>query len=124
MAVVELTREQLSDAVRQLPRREQIGLLVELLAETDGFPKGDDARRLFAQLRPQFCMSSDDEQRMSDLQQKANAGELTTNERSEFDSLLNEAQECSLQLALAVMFSGRLRQPASGRSRGTEQSKE
>ena len=113
MAVVELTREQLCDAVRQLPQRERIELLAEVLSETNAFPHGDEARKLFKRLRGQYEMSPQDERRTSELLAKTNEGTLTAKERRELDALLDEGQERTLQLALAVMFSGKsLRRPS------------
>lgn len=118
MAIVELTREQLCGAVRQLPERERIELIAELLSETNGFPQGDEARKLFKRLRGKYRMSPKDERRTSQLLAKGNEGTLTAKERRELDALLDESQERTLQLALAVMFSGKsLRSPSSKTSK-------
>lgn len=117
MVVVELTREQLCDALRQLPERERIQLIAELLSETNGFPQGDEARKLFKRLRGKYRMSPKDEQRTSDLLAKGNEGTLTAKERRELDALLDESQERMLELALAVMFSGKSLRKTSAKQR-------
>ena len=119
MAVVELTREQVFDAVRQLPERDRIQIIAELLAETNGFPQGDEARKLFKRLRGEYRMEPKDERRMSVLLAKGNEGTLSAKDRRELDTLLDESQERTLQLALAVMFSaGSYRQKPAKRRGG------
>jgi hypothetical protein len=107
MAVVELTREQLIDAVRQLPEGDRIQMIADLLADTRGFPQGDEAAKRFKRLRGKYRLPPRKEQRISALLSKQNQGTLCRKERRELDDLLDESQQRMLQLALAVMFSGR-----------------
>jgi hypothetical protein len=70
MATVELTLEQLREAIIQLPELERRRLLDDI----QRLPSADGARRLAREVRGTFRMNAKDRVRMSELLEKANEG--------------------------------------------------
>lgn len=95
MAVVELTPEQITEAVRQLGDDDRLQVLRELI----GKPNRDAVLRAADRLRPKFRLPADRQRRLSSLQRKANAGTLKKNERAELDALCDEANQRTLEMA-------------------------
>ena len=95
VAVVELTRKQIIEAVRQLKDDDRLRVLRELVGKVDP----QDVRRAADQLRSKFRLPADRQRRLSALLQRANAGTLTATERAELDALCEEANQRTLDMA-------------------------
>lgn len=106
MPTVELTVEQIVDAVRQLPKEDRQHVLAELIADAGEIPKGEKALQQFKRLRDDFRMPSRQEQRLSDLLAKGNQGALTKKVQQQLDELLDASHQRTMELAIAVIGSG------------------
>jgi hypothetical protein len=102
MPLIELSLEQILEAVIQLPRQQRD----QLVADIQKFPQGEQAREAFADLRSKFTMPAKKQQRISLLQSKANEGTLTAKEQADLDQLVVECEQRTLDLAHAVARSG------------------
>jgi hypothetical protein len=98
MPSVELTLEQIVNAVKQLPEAQR----QELLQQMANLPSPDDARRAARRLRGIYRMDKPQRQRMSELLAKGNAGELTASESTELDALVDEFERKTLELAQSL----------------------
>lgn len=114
---VELNAGQIVDAFRQLPAKDRQYVIDQLLSDIGNVPRGEKAIERFDELRDSFRMDSKKERRLSTLLAKSNEGPLAKREQQELDTLLDESQERTLQLTLAVITSGAKRKPENGRRR-------
>ena len=101
MASVELTIDQILDAVRQLPDRQRQKLLRELAKSSPA----ERARAAARRLRNSYRMEGHRSKRMSQLLVKADAGVLTSAEGDELDRLVTEFEKKTLAMAQAVVAS-------------------
>ncbi len=95
MPAVELTLEQILDAVRQLPAPERKALL-EAMAK---LPTPEECRAAARQARKAHRMSRSQQQRLSELLQKGNVGTLTGSESRELEGLVAKFEEGTLRMA-------------------------
>ncbi len=102
MATVELTLEQLRDAIIQLPDSQR----QRLLEDIERIPAAEDARRMASELRGTFRMNAHNRARMSELLAKGNEGTLSAAESRELNALVDEFEQRTLQMARAVVRSG------------------
>lgn len=114
---VELNADQIVDAFRQLPSKDRQYVIDQLISEIGDIPRGDRALQFFDKLRDSFRLEPKKESRLSTLLAKSKEGELSRREQEELDALLDESQERTLQLTLAVMTSGVRRKQTGGRRR-------
>jgi hypothetical protein len=98
VASVELTLEQLREAIIQLPAAQR----QKLLREVERLPEGDDARRLAQQCQGTFRMPAKERKRMSELLAKGNEGVLTAAESRELDALIDQFEQRTLDMARTV----------------------
>ena len=103
MATVELTVEQLREAIIQLPEPQR----QQLLDDIQRMPGADAARRAARDVRGTFRMDAKVRARMSELLEKGNEGKLTTAESKELNSLADQFEERTLQMARALARSGK-----------------
>ena len=113
MATVELTLEQLVEAVRQLPGPQR----KRLLQEIEKLPSADQARLMARRLRGTHRMAAEQRKRMSQLLLKGNSGTLTLEESDELDRLVAEFERKTLELAGAVAGAGNLSKPRRSANR-------
>jgi hypothetical protein len=95
MATVELTLEQLRDAIVQLPKLQR----QQLLAEIANLPTTAEARAEAQRSRRAFRMSVRQHERMADLLAKGNEGTLTAKESRELDALVDLFEQNTLAMA-------------------------
>src|SRR5215470_17873262 len=95
MAAVELTLEQLRDAIVQLPRPQRR----KLLAEIERLPTADEAREKARQLRDTFRLSTRQREHMVELLAKGNESALTAEESRELDALVDQFEHKTLAMA-------------------------
>ena len=95
MAAVELTLEQLRDAIVQLPRPQRR----KLLAEIERLPTADEARERARQLHDTFRLSTRQRERMAELLAKGNEGTGTADESRELDALVDQFEHKALAMA-------------------------
>src|SRR5712692_1964619 len=95
MATVELTLEQLRDAIVQLPKLQRR----KLLEEIERIPTAEGAREAARQIRGTFRMNARQRKRMAELLAKGNDGTLTTEESRELDALVDQFERKTLELA-------------------------
>jgi hypothetical protein len=95
MATVELTLEQLRDAIVQLPKPQRR----KLLAEIERTPTADEAREGARRLRDTFRLTARQRGRMADLLAKGNEGALTAEESRELDALVDQFEHKTLAMA-------------------------
>ena len=95
MATVELTLEQLRDAIIQLstPQRRK------LLADLKRLPSAEEARAAARRMRNTFRMAHHQRKRMGELLTKGNEGTLTLEESRELDTLVDQFEGKTLELA-------------------------
>ena len=98
MATVELTLEQLRDAIVQLPKPQRQKLLADL-ART---PTPDEAREKARRVRSTFRMPARQRARMTTLLAKGNEGTLTTEESRELDALVDQFEDRTLAMAREI----------------------
>jgi hypothetical protein len=105
MAAVELTFDQILEAVRQWPPSQRKSLLKAI----EALPTSEKARAAAQRLHGKYRMSVKKRQRMSQLLSRGNAGTLTPEERDELDGLVEEFERKTLAMAqtLAAERDGR-----------------
>ena len=95
MATVELSVEQLREAIIQLPEPQRRKLLEDL----EGVPTAQEARVAARQVRGTFRMNTRQRKRMSELLAKGNEGTLTAEESRELNVLVDQFERKTLELA-------------------------
>jgi hypothetical protein len=95
MAAVELTFDQILEAVRRWPPSQRKSLLKAI----EALPTSEKARAAAQRLRGKYRMGIKKRQRMSHLLSKGNAGTLTAGERDELDGLVEEFERKTLAMA-------------------------
>ena len=103
MATVELTLEQLRDAIIQLPEPQRRQLLEDL----QRLPAPEEARAAAQRVRGTFRMPARQRKRMSELLAKGNNGPLTAEESRELDALVDQFERKTLDMACALTRSGK-----------------
>ena len=103
MATVELTLEQLRDAIIQLPEPQRR----KLLEEIKRLPSAGEAREAAQRIRSTFRMPARQRKRLSELLAKGNEGTLTTKESRELDALVEEFECKTLDMARELTRSGK-----------------
>ena len=103
MATVELTLEQLRDAIIQLPEPQRRKLLedIQRLLTTE------EARVAAQRVRGTFRMPARQRKRMSALLAKGNNGTLTAEESRELDALIDQFEHKTLDMACELTRSGK-----------------
>jgi hypothetical protein len=102
MASVELTLDQILDAVRQLPQPQR----QRLLQEIGKLPSAEAARAAAKKLRGTYRMEKRDRKRISELLTKGNAGALTPVESEELNRLVDDFETRTLEMARAISKAG------------------
>ena len=95
MAIVELTLEQLRDAIIQLPKPQRR----KLLEDIQRLPATVEARAAVQRVCGMFRMPTRQRQRMSALLAKGNNGTLTAEESRELDALVDQFERKTLDMA-------------------------
>ena len=103
MATVELTLEQLRDAIIQLPEPQRR----QLLEDIKRLPAAEEARAAAQRVRGTFRMPARQRKRMSALLAKGNSGTLTAEESRELDALVDQFERKTLDMACALTRSGK-----------------
>lgn len=98
MATVELSVEQLREAIIQLPEPQRRKLLDDL----EGIPTAPEARAAARQVRGTFRMNARQRKRMSELLAKGNEGTLTAAESRELGALVDQFERKTLEMARAL----------------------
>jgi hypothetical protein len=98
MAAVELTLEQLRDAIIQLPQPQRR----KLLAEIERIPTVEEAREAARRIRGTFRMNARQRKRLAELLAKGNEGTLTAEESRELDTLVDQFEHKTLAMARAM----------------------
>ena len=102
MATVELTLEQLRDALLQLPESQR----QQLLADLTRLCAAEEARAAAQRVRGTFRMPARQRKRMSELLAKGNDGTLTDQESQELDALVDQFEQQTLAMTRALTRSG------------------
>ncbi len=95
MATVELTLEQLRDAIVQLPKPQRR----KLLEEIERIPTAEEAREAARPMRGMFRMNTRQRKRMAELLAKGNEGMLIAEESRELDALVDQFERKTLEMA-------------------------
>jgi hypothetical protein len=95
MATVELTLEQLRDAIIQLSKPQRR----KLLEEIERIPTAEEAREAARRVRDTFRMNARQQKRMAELLAKGNEGTLTAEESRELDALVDQFERKTLAMA-------------------------
>jgi hypothetical protein len=95
MATVELSVEQLREAIIQLPEPQRRRLLEDL----EGIPTAEEARAAARQVRGTFRMNARQRKRMSELLAKGNEGTLSAEDSRELDALVERFERKTLEMA-------------------------
>ena len=103
MATVELTLEQLRDAIIQLPEPQRR----KLLEDIQRLPTTEEARAAAQRVRSTFRMPARQRKRMSELLAKGNNGPLTAEESRELDALVDQFERKTLDMACELTRSGK-----------------
>jgi len=103
MATVELTLEQLRDAILQLPEPQRRQLLEDLKR----LPSAGEAREAARRMRGTFRMPARQRKRMAALLAKGNDGTLTAEESRELDFLVGHFELKTLAMAYALTRAGK-----------------
>jgi hypothetical protein len=103
MATVELTFEQLRDAIIQLPEPQRR----QLLEDIQRLPAPEEARAAAQHGRGTFRMPARQRKRLSALLAKGNNGTLTAEESRELDALVDQFERKTLDMACALTRSGK-----------------
>lgn len=98
MATVELTFEQLRDALLQLPESQRR----QLLEAINRLPVAEEARVVAPRIRGTFRMPARQRKRLSALLAKGNDGTLTGEESRELDALVDQFERKTLDMARAL----------------------
>jgi hypothetical protein len=99
MATVELTLEQLRDALIQLPEAQRRQLLEDINHLP---PAAEDARAAAPRIRGTFRMPARQRKRLSALLAKGNDGTLTAEESRELNALVDQFERRTLDMARAL----------------------
>ena len=102
MATVELTLEQLRDAIIQLPESQRR----QLLEDIQRLPATAEARAAAQRLRDTFRMPVRQRKHMSALLAKGNNSTLTAEESRELDALVDQFEQKTLAMTQALIHSG------------------
>jgi hypothetical protein len=102
MATIELTLEQIRNAILQLPD----GQRRELLQDIGRLPSADEARSAARRVRRTFRMKPKQRKRMSELIAKSSDGTLSIEESRELDELVGEFERKTLEMAQSLARSG------------------
>jgi hypothetical protein len=111
LASVELTLEQIVDAVRQLPEAQR----KELLRVLESLPTPAQARATARQIRESWRLRPKDRKRLTALLAKGNAGTLTAAESQELDRLVEQFEQNTLDMARTLAAGAK---PPKGRKAG------
>ena len=103
MATVELTLEQLRDAIIQLPEPQRR----KLLEDIQRLPTTEEARAAAQRVRGTFRMPARQRKRMSALLAKGNHGTLTAEASRELDALVDQFEQKTLDMTCALTRSGK-----------------
>jgi hypothetical protein len=103
MATVELTLEQLRDAIIQLPEPQRR----QLLEDIQRLPAAEEARAAAPRVRGTSRMPARQRKRMSELLAKGNNGTLTAEESRELEALVDQFERKTLDMACALTRSGK-----------------
>ena len=103
MATVELTLEQLRDAIIQLPEPQRR----QLLEDIQRLPTTEEARAAAQRVRGMFRMPARQRKRLSALLAKGNNGTLTAEESRELDTLVDQFERKTLDMACELTRSGK-----------------
>lgn len=95
MATVELTLEQLRDAIVQLPKPQRR----KLFAEVERLSPAEEVREAARRIRGTFRLNAHQRERMADLLAKGNEGTLTAKESRELDALVDQFEDKTLDMA-------------------------
>ena len=98
MATVELTLEQLREAIVQLPKSQR----QKLLADIARIPTPDEARKKARRVRSTFRMPARQRERMATLLAKSKEDTLTSEENRELDALVDQFEEKTLAMAREI----------------------
>jgi hypothetical protein len=98
MATVELTLEQLRDALIQLPEPQRR----QLLEDVNRLPTAEEARAAAPRVRGTFRMPASQRKRLSKLLAKGSDGTLTAEESHELDALVDQFEQQTLAMARAL----------------------
>ena len=103
MAIVELTLEQLRDAIIQLPEPQRR----KLLEDIQRLPATEEAWAAAQRVRGTFRMPAHQRKRMSELLAKGNNGTLTAEESRELDALVDQFERKTLDMTCELTRSGK-----------------
>lgn len=103
MATVELTLEQLRDAIIQLPEPQRR----QLLEDIKRLPSAEEAREAARRIHGTFRMNARQRKRMAALLAKGNDGTLTAEESCELDALVDQFERKTLEMACELTRSGK-----------------
>ena len=95
MPTVQLTFEQVAEAVRQLPEGDR----QRLLSEVSLRPNPERLRAAARRLRKKYQAKPKQQKRMSELLAKGNAGTLTIEENRELDQLVEDYERRTAAMA-------------------------
>jgi hypothetical protein len=103
MATVELTLEQLCDAIVQLPKPQRR----KLFAEVKRVSPTEEVRAAARRIRNTFRLNAHQRERMADLLAKGNEGTLTAKESRELDALVDQFESKTLDMARELTRPGK-----------------
>ena len=103
MATVELTLEQLRDALLQLPESQR----QQLWADMTRLCAAEEARVAAQRVRGMFRLPARQRKRMSALLAKGNDGTLTDQESQALDVLVDQFEQQTLAMTRALTRSGK-----------------
>ena len=103
MATVELTLEQLRDAIIQLPEPQRR----QLLEDIQRLPTTEEVRAAAQRMRSTFRTPTRQRKRMSALLAKGNNSKLTAEESRELDVLVDQFERKTLDMACELTRSGK-----------------
>lgn len=113
MPTIQLTFEQMVDAVRQLPERDRRRLLSEVAPQSDP----ERLRETASRLRKKYQASPRKQKRMSDLLAKGSAGELTPQESRELEQLVDDFERRTVAMTEELAASYGIAAPRTGREK-------
>src|SRR5262245_23575284 len=102
MATVELTLEQLREALLQLSESQR----QQLLADITHLSTAEETRAAAQRVRGTFRMPARQRKRMAELLAKGNDGTLTDQESQELDALVDQFAQKTLAMTQALTRSG------------------
>jgi hypothetical protein len=95
MATVELTLEQLRNAIVQLPKPQRR----KLFAEVERISPAEEVREAARRIRDTFHLNAHQRERMAELLTKGSEGTLTAKESRELDALVDQFEHKTLDMA-------------------------